>query len=110
MKNSPESSRRGFIKKLATSTAAVAVGTNVLAASAAENNTAHFQIHKRQFSAINDNINIALIGAGGMGTQDTLTALKVPGVKLVAVCDPVSYTHLRAHETDSYLVCRLLLE
>src|SRR5680860_546024 len=23
---------------------------------------------------------------------------------------PVSYTHLRAHETDSYLVCRLLLE
>eukprot|EP01016_Furgasonia_blochmanni_P034388 TRINITY_DN3707_c0_g1_i3.p1 TRINITY_DN3707_c0_g1~~TRINITY_DN3707_c0_g1_i3.p1 ORF type:complete len:457 (+),score=101.72 TRINITY_DN3707_c0_g1_i3:664-2034(+) len=26
-----------------------------------------------------------------------------------SVC-PVSYTHLRAHETDSYLVCRLLLE
>src|SRR5680860_319796 len=25
-----------------------------------------------------------------------------------SVC-PVSYTHLRAHETDSYLVCRLLL-
>ena len=24
--------------------------------------------------------------------------------------DSVSYTHLRAHETDSYLVCRLLLE
>ena len=23
---------------------------------------------------------------------------------------PVSYTHLRAHETDSYLVCRLMLE
>ena len=23
---------------------------------------------------------------------------------------PVSYTHLRAHETDSYLGCRLLLE
>ena len=36
----------------------------------------------------------------------------------VAVCEAaaaasltsVSYTHLRAHETDSYLVCRLLLE
>src|SRR5665647_337320 len=27
-----------------------------------------------------------------------------------AVQNPVSYTHLRAHETDSYLVCRLLLE
>src|SRR5665647_3920634 len=24
--------------------------------------------------------------------------------------DGLSYTHLRAHETDSYLVCRLLLE
>src|SRR5680860_1732182 len=24
------------------------------------------------------------------------------------VLAPVSYTHLRAHETDSYLVCRLL--
>ena len=28
----------------------------------------------------------------------------------IAGCGPVSYTHLRAHETDSYLVCRLLLE
>ena len=27
----------------------------------------------------------------------------------VASLKPVSYTHLRAHETDSYLVCRLLL-
>ena len=24
--------------------------------------------------------------------------------------DPVSYTHLRAHETPEHLVCRLLLE
>src|SRR5664279_4599420 len=27
-----------------------------------------------------------------------------------ASLETVSYTHLRAHETDSYLVCRLLLE
>src|SRR5680860_1607583 len=36
-----------------------------------------------------------------------------PGALIVAgrrVPFPVSYTHLRAHETDSYLVCRLLLE
>src|SRR5678815_4002900 len=26
------------------------------------------------------------------------------------VYDPVSYTHLRAHETPEHLVCRLLLE
>ena len=44
-----------------------------------------------------------------MGTMDInplLIKLSVP----MMVSMPVSYTHLRAHETDSYLVCRLLLE
>jgi predicted dehydrogenase len=35
----------------------------------------------------NDNIQLALIGAGIQGQGDTLTALQVPGVKLVAVAD-----------------------
>ena len=35
----------------------------------------------------NDNIQIALIGAGGQGQGDTRNALQVPGVKLVAVAD-----------------------
>ena len=45
------------------------------------------------YSGINDSqqnfnpVRIALIGKGGMGTNDTRTALQVPGVKLVAVCD-----------------------
>ena len=30
--------------------------------------------------------------------------------KNMTYIEAVSYTHLRAHETDSYLVCRLLLE
>ena len=30
--------------------------------------------------------------------------------KGLIVLMPVPYTHLRAHETDSYIVCRLLLE
>src|SRR5665647_3506544 len=34
----------------------------------------------------------------------------VPQPSAVARMISVSYTHLRAHETDSYLVCRLLLE
>ena len=34
--------------------------------------------------------------------EEVLNELGEPGA--------VSYTHLRAHETDSYLVCRLLLE
>jgi predicted dehydrogenase len=37
--------------------------------------------------AANDNIQIALIGAGGQGMSDTRFALQVPGVKLVAVAD-----------------------
>jgi predicted dehydrogenase len=35
----------------------------------------------------NDRIRIALLGGGGMGQGDTETALKVPGVELVAVAD-----------------------
>ena len=34
-----------------------------------------------------DTIRLALIGAGGMGLADANTAITVPGVKLVAVCD-----------------------
>ena len=31
-------------------------------------------------------------------------------IKSVFIVNPVSYTHLRAHETLRHLVCRLLLE
>lgn len=37
--------------------------------------------------ASNDNIQIALIGAGGMGQGDAKMATSIPGVKLVAACD-----------------------
>lgn len=87
MKNNQESSRRGFIKKLAASTAAVAVGSNVIASATETTTQAPFGFLKRESPSINDQINIALIGAGSMGTGDTNTALKVPGIKLVAVCD-----------------------
>lgn len=79
-----DSSRRNFIKKLAGSTAAVAVGSNVFGAERAEN---YVEFLRRGPISINDNINIALIGAGGMGTEDVKTALAVPGTKLVAACD-----------------------
>lgn len=84
MNKNPGSSRRKFLKKFVVSTAAVATGTNVFAT---ENKAAIFHLHKRTLFGANDNINIGLIGAGGMGTQDTTTALQVPGIKLVAVCD-----------------------
>ena len=84
MNKSPGSSRRNFLKKMAVSTAAVATGTTIFAN---ENKAETFQILKRNIFGANDTINIGLIGAGGMGTQDTITALQVPGIKLVAVCD-----------------------
>src|SRR5665647_3908078 len=43
------------------------------------------------------------VGAAALDPDDHAEPVGVVG-------DPVSYTHLRAHETDSYLVCRLLLE
>lgn len=79
------SSRRNFLKKFAASTAAVAVGSNAFAAS--EKKEHYLEFLNRQESSANDAINIALIGAGGMGVQDALTALQVPGTKLVAACD-----------------------
>lgn len=77
-------SRRNFIRGLATSAAAFTVGSHVWAAASPDRYVE--KLGRPAFGA-NDNINIALIGAGGMGTQDTLTALMVPGVKLVAICD-----------------------
>ena len=38
-------------------------------------------------TSANDQINIGSIGINGMGWANTLKALKVPGVNLVAVCD-----------------------
>ena len=49
----------------------------------------------------------------GKGDQyDPLIAFRIQGGKDILASEyiAVSYTHLRAHETDSYLVCRLLLE
>ena len=46
-------------------------------------------------------------------TVDALSRLEMPAGVFIDIkmkSKSVSYTHLRAHETDSYLVCRLLLE
>src|SRR5690606_20520220 len=84
-KKTQASSRRGFLRSMATVTAGLAVGNSVMAAE--EKNVWVQSIRSRNGFSANDQINIALIGAGGMGVQDTITALQVPGVKLVAVCD-----------------------
>lgn len=78
------SSRRNFIQKLTTSVVGAAMVPEILHATNHQKIESLRRLHS--FSA-NDNIQIALIGAGGMGTADANTAITVPGVKLVAACD-----------------------
>ena len=49
-------------------------------------------------SSANDNIQIAVIGAGGMGSGDVRTALGIPGVRLVAAADLYTGRLTRAKE------------
>jgi predicted dehydrogenase len=49
-------------------------------------------------TSANNNVQIALIGAGGMGMGDTRYALQIPGVKLVAVADIYDGRLQRARE------------
>jgi predicted dehydrogenase len=83
--NNTSNSRRNFVKKLATSAAVLgASGAGILSAQDA---SVQHKLTRMPRIGPNDQINIALIGAGGMGNADTDTALQTPGIKLVAVCD-----------------------
>lgn len=85
MKKLPKNTkpRRKFIKQLAMGSTVFAGASNLLSATTPTTTA----LHRAKKYAANDRIQIALIGAGGMGVEDTKTALKIPGVELVAVCD-----------------------
>jgi hypothetical protein len=80
MKNMGNDSRRKFIKAI-TGTALAASVPQMIKASGTER-TEGLQL--RDYYSANDNVQVALIGAGGMGTGDAQTAKTVPGVKIVA--------------------------
>ena len=84
-KNSSGHSRRKFINKITQSVLATTIVPNMLTAAT---KTPGIQLLKRSgiYSA-NDHVQIALIGAGGMGNADAETCITVPGVKLIAACD-----------------------
>lgn len=86
MRHHPEAgtSRRAFLGKMAA--AALASGATPHLLSASEDRSVEI-LSPRQYQSANDQIQIAVIGAGGMGMQDVSTALTVPGVQLVAACD-----------------------
>lgn len=86
MSKSNENSRRGFITKMAKSVVGASLLPNIITAADKRRNIESLSRINEKYSA-NDQIQVALIGAGGMGTADANTAITVPGIKLVAACD-----------------------
>ena len=72
--------RRSFLKTAGAATTGTLLGARLHALAALQNEPA-------RPVAANDHIQIALIGAGGQGMGDTKVALRIPGVKLLAVAD-----------------------
>jgi predicted dehydrogenase len=81
---SKTSTRRNFITKMAKGVTAATLAPQLLTAAHPSDKVCTL---KRSHVSANDNIQIALIGAGGMGNADASTATTVPGIKLIAACD-----------------------
>ena len=77
--------RRKFLRHLSSSVVLLGAGS-FTSLEAKEQIERKILFREKRFTS-NDQINIATIGMGIMGYQDTNTAIKVPGVKLVACCD-----------------------
>ena len=77
-------SRRSFLSKLAAGSVVAAGAPSILTASEAR---ASRPLRRAKKRTATDQIQIAIIGAGGMGRIDVNTALDIEGVKLVAACD-----------------------
>ncbi len=77
-------SRRSFLSKLAAGSVLAAGTPTMLSGSEAPRARTMRRVKQR---SANDQIQIAIVGAGGMGTIDVNTALDIEGVKLVAACD-----------------------
>ncbi|WP_405380099.1 Gfo/Idh/MocA family protein [Maribacter sp. LLG6340-A2] len=92
-----KNSRRSFIKRATITGAALGSAPFILTASQDEKILLQRNEQNILYSA-NNNINIALIGSGIQGIYDTQSALKVNGVKLVAVCDLYTGRLARAKE------------
>ncbi|MEO8111699.1 MAG: Gfo/Idh/MocA family oxidoreductase [Ginsengibacter sp.] len=84
-KKQQPSSRRNFIKQITGTTLALSAGS--LAALAADEKAEERILQYQKKFSSNDKVNVAVIGMGIMGNNNVNTALKVPGVELVAACD-----------------------
>lgn len=77
--------RRHFLKKLTATSAVAALSPLALEASSQEKSWLTRNHLKPTLEL--KTIRIGLIGAGGMGVEDTQTALQHPNIELTAVCD-----------------------
>lgn len=75
--------RREFLHRLSRGTIGLASAGAI--ANGVEARPAGY-LRRRPYSP-NDNVQIALIGTGGMGTANVDTAISIPGVEVVAACD-----------------------
>jgi len=78
--------RRKFLKKAGSAVLGAAAMPHI---SSGKSNVLKIPIEreKRNSYAANDKVRLAVIGTGIMGMNNCATALKVPGVELVAACD-----------------------
>ena len=84
-KFSSDQSRRTFINKIAKGALAYSFVPDIISKTNREQDL-EFLKRTEKYSA-NDQIQIGLIGAGGMGNADADTASTVPGGKIIAACD-----------------------
>jgi predicted dehydrogenase len=90
-------SRRSFLRSVAAASAASTVATVALADGVQELKPT---VERLKPAGPNDRIRIATVGMGIIGFIDTETALKVPGVELVAAAD--LYEGRRIHAKEVY--------
>ena len=85
-KNDQKNSRRSFITNVTKGVIGASMIPSIVTAKDRQRHIEELIRTPQRFSA-NDQVQIALIGSGGMGVADATTCRTVPGVKLVAVCD-----------------------
>src|SRR5262245_21296785 len=100
MSHDERPSRREFFKNVAAASAASAVVTTPVRGRVFALTRPDEETQAQKAAGPNDRVRIATIGMGIIGFIDTDTALKVPGVELVAAAD--AYEGRRTHTREVF--------